>query len=344
MDTILKWIIRPYMFIIKHIIGMNLNINFYKEYIQEKSIVQKMTSNADLAEMMKKNKADIAKNTLRTYASLLRNLYYSSTGKPKEEAIDMEWFNDEDTVLKALESRPTNVRKTILAGLMALVGKEYGVKYRKQMVEDRDEYNEWVKKQEKTEKQKDNWKSFDEVSRVVQEYENRAKKIMNDGGAILPSERRILVDWMILAVTTGYYFPPRRSMDYFLMKFRDYDRKEDNFMDRNTFVFNKYKTAKTYNQQSLEIPKTFRPLLAKYIKTIPEGINTLLYDGHGNEMYAVKITQRLNSIFGAKVSVSMLRHIYLTSKLGGIPPLNELENLAEEMGHSVGQQLEYIKR
>ena len=343
METILKCITWPYMFIFKHLLERNLKINLYSHYIEPKPIVQKMTSNADLAELMKKNKADIAKNTLRTYASLLRNLYYNSTGKPKEEAIDMSWYHDEDTVLKALENKPAGVRKTILAGLMALVGKEGSAKYRKQMMDDRDEYDEWVKKQEMSDRQKQNWKTFDEVSRVVQEYEARARKIMNDG-TILPSERRILVDWMILALTTGYYFPPRRSMDYFLMKFREFDKKEDNFLDKNTFVFNKYKTAKTYNQQSMEIPKSFRPLLSKYIKTIPDGVNTLLYDAHGNEMYAVKITQRLNSIFGAKVSVSMLRHIFLTSKLGDVPPLKQLEELAENMGHSVSQQLEYIKR
>jgi hypothetical protein len=40
----------------------------------------------------------------------------------------------------------------------------------------------------------------------------------------------------------------------------------------------------------------------------------------------------------------MLRHIYLSNRLAAIPKLEELEDLASDMGHSVSQQLEYIKR
>lgn len=301
-----------------------------------------MTSNQDLIEIMKQNKADLGKSTLRTYASLLRNLYYKTTGVDKDEPIKMKWFEDEDGVMKALEGTPANVRKTYLSGLMCLIGKDKAPLYKKQMMEDVDEYNRWKEKQEMSETQKQNWKDFNEIKRVVEEYENQAKKIMKQE-SINQQDRRILVDWMILALTTGYYFPPRRSMDYFLMKHKNYDRTKDNFIDKNLFVFNQYKTSSRYNQQTLEIPKNFKPLLNKYIKTIPEGLDVLLYDTHNNPLYAVKITQRLNNIFGAKISVSMLRHIYLSDRLKDIPKLTELDNLATEMGHSREMQLEYIK-
>ena len=38
----------------------------------------------------------------------------------------------------------------------------------------------------------------------------------------------------------------------------------------------------------------------------------------------------------------MLRHIYLTDKLGSIPRLNELKELAKQMGHSIEEQQQYI--
>jgi hypothetical protein len=84
-------------------------------------------------------------------------------------------------------------------------------------------------------------------------------------------------------------------------------------------------------------------MITKYIRTIPDGVDTLIYDTNNNPMTSIKITQRLNRLFGAKVSVSMLRHIYLTDKLGNIPRLEELNQLAEDMGHSRQMQLEYIK-
>jgi len=301
-----------------------------------------MTSNADLGELMKKNNSGLSRSTQRTYASLLRNLYYKTTGNDKKEPIDIEWYRNEDAVLDATKDIPSNIRKTYLSALIALVGKENATKYKQEMIKDVQKYDEWVKKQEMTAKQKESWKDFEEVQKMVKEYEEKAKKIMKEED-ITKADRKILVDWMILALTTGYYFPPRRSMDHFLMKFRNFERSTDNFIDKTNFVFNQYKTSKTYNQQTLEIPRSFKILLNKYIKTIPEGIDTLLYDTQNKPLYAVKITQRLNRIFGTKISVSMLRHIYLSSRLKDIPRISELDGLARDMGHSREMQLEYIK-
>jgi len=302
-----------------------------------------MTTNADLAELLKVHKADISKSTARTYSSLLRNLYYSATGADVKEKIDMKWFHNQEEVLKALNAKEPKLRKTVLAALMALVGKAHSAKYSEQMTEDIAEYKTWLEKQEKTEKQKENWKTVADINAVVKEYEGRAKAAMKKETALTAEDRKTLTTWMLLAMTTGYYIPPRRSMDYALMKFRNFDKATDNFLDKNDFVFNQYKTAKTYNQQKLEIPRAFRLMITKYIRTIPDGVDTLIYDTNNNPMTSIKITQRLNRLFGAKVSVSMLRHIYLTDKLGNIPRLEELNQLAEDMGHSRQMQLEYIK-
>jgi hypothetical protein len=40
----------------------------------------------------------------------------------------------------------------------------------------------------------------------------------------------------------------------------------------------------------------------------------------------------------------MLRHIYLSDKYKNIPKITQMENLAEQMGHSPAQAMEYIKR
>jgi hypothetical protein len=62
-------------------------------------------------------------------------------------------------------------------------------------------------------------------------------------------------------------------------------------------------------------------------------------------MTNVKLSQRLNKIFdGLKISTGLLRHIYLTEKLKDVPKLQELEQLASDMGHSLKEQLEYVKK
>ena len=52
----------------------------------------------------------------------------------------------------------------------------------------------------------------------------------------------------------------------------------------------------------------------------------------------------LNKIFGKKISTSMLRHMYLTNVYRDVPKINQMQDLAKEMGHSVSTALEYVKR
>ena len=40
----------------------------------------------------------------------------------------------------------------------------------------------------------------------------------------------------------------------------------------------------------------------------------------------------------------MLRHIYLTNVYKDVPKINQMQDLANEMGHSVSTALEYVKR
>ena len=53
------------------------------------------------------------------------------------------------------------------------------------------------------------------------------------------------------------------------------------------------------------------------------------------------MTLKLNKIFGKKISVNMLRHIYLSEKHAG--NLKEMKDDFESMGSSMKQSAVYIK-
>ena len=304
-----------------------------------------MTTNAEFHERILQHKADIALPTLKSYTSMLRGIYYRAHGTDKTQPIDFDWYLNGEEVLKALEDKDAKIRKTYLSALMALVGKDVGV-YSKQMKSDVKEYNKWVEKQEMTEKQKENWKSFEDVKKIVTKYEKQAKVVLKNWEAN-KRNRDLVEDWLILALTTGVYFPPRRSLDWVKMKFRNYDTETDNYVDlaNSKFVFNQYKTVKVYGKQEMKIKsRVFKNMLQMYIKTLPDTVDRIVNDFHWNESSSVRIAQRLNKIFGLNISTSMLRHIYLSFELQSVPPLEKLNQLSNEMGHSVSQQLEYIKR
>ena len=70
----------------------------------------------------------------------------------------------------------------------------------------------------------------------------------------------------------------------------------------------------------------------------------MIYSSNNNKISCPQITRILNKVFGKSISTSMLRHIYLTNVYKDVPQINKMENLANEMGHSVSTAMEYIKR
>jgi integrase len=126
-------------------------------------------------------------------------------------------------------------------------------------------------------------------------------------------------------------------------KIRDIDREKDNYIDKKVLVFNSYKTAKTYQRQEIAIPPELLKILNKWIKLNPT--DYLLFDSNSKKLSNVKLTQRLNKIFGKKASVNQLRHSYLSDKYQDTIKLNnDMADDMAAMGSSRHQEKIYIKK
>ena len=291
-----------------------------------------------LAELIKERKGEVTANTIRTYVSLLKSLYYKHHDKDTE--MNLKWFNNQDDIIELLKDKPPSSRKTTYSALVCIA--DENDKYRKQMMNDALDYNKMIKSQVKSDKQDENWKSYDEIKKIYESTYVKVKPLLNSKEELSKKDYATLEDFIILSLTAGYWIPPRRSQDWCEMKIKNYNPKEDNCIVKGHFIFNKYKTAKFYNEQSVAIPKGLKLIIAKWIKH-NKG-EYLISDHYGKQMNSIKLSQRLNKIFdGLKISTSLLRHIYLTDKLKDVPKLQELEQLASDMGHSLKEQLEYVK-
>jgi hypothetical protein len=289
-----------------------------------------------IQERLKENKENISASTLKTYTSLLKTLYYNN--HPKDSEVNLEWFDNQDTVIESLKEKPYSSRKTTYAGLVAIT--KNNDKYKKALLEDGNKYKEFINTQTKTDKQEANWKSFEEIKTVVDTYYEKSKPLLKKK-ELDDKEYKQLQDFIILALTSGVFFSPRRSSDWVFMKIKNINKEADNYIDKNKFIFNKYKTAKFYNQQQVDIPKELKKILTKFIKLNPNDF--LLTDALGKQLSTTRLTQKLNAIFGNKISTSMLRHVYLTDKLKDVPAINQLKQLAHDLGNSPMQALEYVK-
>lgn len=288
----------------------------------------------NIRSFIKDKRPSLSHSSITTYTSVLKNLYKKVFDDDK---YDMVKFNQTERVLDHLKDVPSNKRKTILSALVIITNKK---DYRDLMLDDVKVYNDEMSKQQKSEQQKDNWVDTDEITNVFENLQKNAVLVYKKRSKT-SQDLQYLQQFILLACFV--YIPPRRSKDFVDFKIKNIDREKDNYMEKNTFVFNSYKTSKFYGKQVVKIPVQLRNIIQKWMKINPT--EHLFFDSNHNKLSSVKLNQRLNKIFGGmKVSVNMLRHAYLTDKYSDtLNQQKEMKETMNQMGSSLQQADVYIK-
>jgi hypothetical protein len=282
----------------------------------------------------------LSQNTLSTYSSSLANLYKKVFGI---EHLDMNKFNEVGRFVDQLKDMSPLKRRVYYCQLFVLTGHS---EYEEKMKADIHEYTHWVAENKKTPQQAENWVTQSEVREKYAEMRAVFDKIkLKD--KLSPSQTHFCVNFALLALLTQ--IPPRRALDYTEMKYKDYDLDKDNVYSKKGLVYNRYKTCKAYGRQ-VETPSTeLKRVVERWIKIMKNnGFDScpyLLFGGTGKKMINVQINQRLLECFAPKrCSVNILRHSFITEQYDkGRMTLNDMKELAADMGHSVSQQQEYVK-
>jgi hypothetical protein len=132
--------------------------------------------------------------------------------------------------------------------------------------------------------------------------------------------------------------PPRRSKDYFLMKivpeYNDAMDKEFNYLDwkNQKMYFSNYKTKGAYGTVSIDVSPELQEVLQDHFPLKKKFTPFFLLTKNGERLPENGITRILNKVFGKKISVSMLRNIFLSDKYG--EQQKEMEEDAIDMGTS----------
>ena len=155
---------------------------------------------------------------------------------------------------------------------------------------------------------------------------------------------KTVMEFLLVAFLSGVAdIIPRRSLDFCLLKVKNYDIKNDNFYLKGKMYFNVYKTSFKYGLQIVTVPKEIDTIIQKWIKV--SNNDYMLFSSTGTHLTSPQITRLLNGCFhGKNVSTDILRHVYLTNRFGGMPSINELQKVATAMGHNSGTQQLYIKK
>jgi hypothetical protein len=208
---------------------------------------------------------------------------------------------------------------------------------------------------QKTDTQKENWIGWGDVEKKRAEIGEEVAKI---GKKASSTEFGHLLKHLVLSLYIDV--PPRRNQDYLDMMVYYAGAKEKlDYVDRDynwllirkkvpvQFIFNKYKTSKKYGTQKVDIPEHLAKVITEYLKhrpTTPEEKKDkqfpLLVNSEGQHLNKPNsITRLLNGVFEKNIGSSMLRHIYLSNKMN----ISDMKNDAEAMGHSLTEQMKYLK-
>lgn len=291
-----------------------------------------------MKETIKKNRPNLSESSVKTYMSILSNLYKNIT-KQKELGNVIDFFTKHSKeVLAFLKDTPSSTRKTKLAALVVLCEKLACAEvYRKQMLDDAHKYNDREKDQEKTESQRENWVEQADLKKIYDELDKDTRPLLSKT-QLKPAEFQRLQNFIILSLYVLQ--PPRRLQDYTEMKLKNFD-DTDNYINKTKFVFNKYKTAKFSGKEEIPINPKLKFILDKWKKINPH--DYLLIGSTDKKFSSSQLQQRLNSILGKKASVNILRHSFLSDKYKDIN-IRDMEETAKAMGHSKNQAMLYVKK
>jgi len=290
----------------------------------------------NIKSIIKENKPNISESSITTYNSILTNLYRHIFG---DDEYDMKEFNNTNKIINYLKDYEPKRRKTILAALVVLTDNK---KYRDQMLSDIESAQIKSHQQEKTEKQKENFIDGAGINKIFVNLRKKANSLYKKGD-LSYHEMQEIQNYIIMALYCGLYIPPRRAKDYVEFKIDRINADTDNYIDKNEFVFNNYKTAKTYSQQRVKIPPPLKKIINQWIKINPT--DYLLFDIHQNKLSNVTLNQRIEKIVGSKMGVNGFRHTYMSEKYQ--PSIENDKDMKEDfkaMGSSVHQKDVYIQK
>jgi hypothetical protein len=301
-------------------------------------------------------KKNISKTSINNY---VRNLEKLNDDMPLK---NINFLENIDEILEKLKDYKPNTYRSYLISICSILSllnslsnskkksKLYNQYYDK-LMEINKNLKEQEKNQEKTDTQKENWISWDDVKNKYLELFEQVEKFKKSK-QINNNKYNILLKFVVLSLY--FLLPPKRNQDY--MEMYIVNKNKNLSDDKNylvltdkKFIFNKFKTSKTKGEIIDNIPNELWDIIKIYLNFHPlkneikkKDVPFLVY-ADGQKFETVNsITRILNNIFNKKIGSSMLRHIYLSSKYGDIT--KEMKEDAEIMGHSLEtQKNNYIK-
>jgi len=310
-------------------------------------------------EDISKDRPQLKTNTVKQYVVNLKKLQkiYDTDGydflKKPDDVMD------KISNLHYLSQR--NILNAVIVLLMALNhDKKYDElleEYGKLRDELNDKYSEEQKSGIISDKQSKNFATTEEIFEMINKMADDLKPLKKKTkDEITKKEMQLLQAYTLFNI---YARMPFRNDVAGMMainqaqykKLSEKEKKDNNYLVVPSkgdiyFVLNKYKTSKKYEELDLPIEdKDLRKILRYYLKM--NGMGVLFKTSTGKPLTRIELSKVLlkysEKYMNKKISTTLLRKIYLSSKYGNMK--EELEKDNKVMGHSKQVALDtYVKK
>jgi integrase len=302
-----------------------------------------------------KKERDLSEASLNTYLSRLVSL------NDKKPFNNMGFLKDREKIMEKLSEYADKTQENYLSAIVSSLSLfrdkhlyKSTYKFYYDTLKAKNSELNLIDPSIKTEKQKINWKSWDDILKIHSELAEKVKEFVGQK-SLTAHQFDVLQQYTVLSLYL-LMDAPRRNADFLHMYVVKSMPKEmdinKNYLDleNEEMIFNNYKTAKKYGTQTIKINEDLMTILNMYFKHHPHyaGNKTkeikFLVNDKGQALNAENsITRILNAGLKANIGSSMLRHIYLSFKFPA-EMFDSMEETADAMAHSVAEQKRYVKR
>lgn len=294
---------------------------------------------------------DIKKSSLNTYLSSIKILKkkYDNT-----EFKNLKFLQNTDKILNIIDDEKSiTTKKNRLTAILVVLGcskqlnKKYIDIYDKKLKEYNIEYMNFLKKQEKTDKQKNNWVEYEDIVKLISSLKTWINnlKLFNKKN-LSNKDFNILQEYVLLNTYLNY---PIRN-DYANMpifKLDDYNKLNSDIQLKNNylildgsdmyFYLNNFKNVKKIGTKKIKINDELKEILNKWLN-VNDTKYFILKSNRMNPINENGLTKYLNNIFmkyfNKKVGSSLIRHIIISHKLKNEKTIKQKEAFADNFLHS----------
>ena len=284
----------------------------------------------NIRKKIKESRPNLSDSSINTYISSLFHLY-KKTGDTTEFS-SLKFLFDFDEITKLLKDMPDTTKKTrltaIVVALKSLPKKDSTdkliEKYVALMEAVAEQYNNFIKTQVKTKRQKDNWVEVQDIDKVTNRLFNRIQeRELRTKTELSKKDYSLLQEFVVLRLYSSYPIRNDLATTLYLSQ-KEYDKLKDktkeNYIVKHdgskyTIYLNKYKNSKFLGSREYPVDKKLAKVLdiwfrfnkSKYLLTKTDRTRML-----GSNSLTKLLTKLFERELGKKISTSLLRHIRAT--------------------------------